>query len=388
MIKFTKYSKRVTLASAVSLVAIACSPINAQSNLQDASAPEDEKEVEFVEKKGVKIIKRGDHKWVSKDGVQKFKVIHAGGDKGKHKSVDVRVMVVGDEGGEKHKIKVIKEMIDGKVKIDVEGGELTKDSDGNDIVKYVDNAGKEHTFKLDDKSHGNFVFAGSGNKHVIHKKGSAPKVWFNKEGTQGHANAPHARQMRIEFQKANDEISRAKVELQASLVEVEKELAEIKDIESAEYEGLKIAKSAIKSALESLGDNYFDEEKIEFEIAKMDKDIIFHLENAMEDVHQQRKVIIDLQGDIEFEVEGVREEMRDMLIEIEEMNEGDHKVIRLKAVKEMEAAMGDMAEVRLKALKEAEKELKQARIELEKEIAELKARKDETGKAADKKDGK
>lgn len=354
MTSISIFSRRIALASAVSVVAIACSPINAQGSVQDTAASQDVEKDKAAEKKGVYIVKRGDH---------------SKGDK----SVDVRVMLVDVEGGKPHKIKVTTKSVDGKATTEVEGGELSKDGEGNDVVTYIDDKGKTHEFKLDEKRHNVFVL-----------KGAAPRVW-DQDGAHRVtrvARVPHvarvprvrAHTMRVELEQANAEIEMARAELQESLIEVEKELAAIADKDSAEYEGLKIAESAIKSAMDSLKGRHFDEEKMQFEFRKMDKHILRELNNAMEDVHEQREIIIDLQGDIQEEVEDAREEMREMIIEIEEMNDGEARIIRLQAIEEMDEAMGNMAEIRLKALKKAEEELHKSRIELEKQIAEQKAK--------------
>lgn len=354
MTSISIFSRRIALASAVSVVAIACSPINAQGSVQDTAASQGVEEDKAAEKKGVYIVKRGDH---------------GKGDK----SVDVRVMLVDVEGGKPHKIKVTTKSVDGKETTEVEGGELTKDGEGNDVVTYTDDKGKTHEFKLDQGRHRTFVM-----------KGSAPRVWVQ-NGEHRVAPVPRvphiarvprvrAHTMRVELEQANAEIEKARAELQASLIEVEQELTAIEDKDSAEYEGLKIAESAIKSAMESLKGRHFDEEKMQFEFRKMDKHILRELNNAMEDVHEQREIIIDLQGNIQEEVEDAREEMREMIIEIEEMNDGEERIFRLQAIEEMENTMEGMAEIRLEALKKAEEELHKSRIELEKQIADQKAK--------------
>ncbi len=336
------FSRRMALASVVSLTAIACSPINANSNLQDTSAQQEIDEDKTVDKRGVRIIKRGDHS----------------------KSNHVRVFMVENEGGKPHKIKIVKKAIDGKVKIDVEGGELVKGDDGKHVVIYTDDAGKVHKFKIDEE----------------HRMARAPRVPRVPRAARA-PRVPRSHMMRIEMENANNAIEKAREELEVSLAEVEKELADLGSTDSAEYEGLKIAKSAIKSAMHSLGDQRFDEREMRIEMRKMDKEIMGHLKRAMKDVHEQREIIIDLQVDLQDEVKEAREEMREMIIEIEESNDGEDHSIRLKAIEEMEEAMGGMAELRLKALKKAEEELRKSRVELEKQIEEQKAKALEEEKA-------
>lgn len=331
MSKSFTFSRRIALASVVSLTAIACSPMNAKSNLQDTSAQQEVDE----EKRGVRIIKRGDHA----------------------KTTDVRVMMVDNEGGKPHKIKIIKKTKDGKVKIDVEGGELVKDDEGKDVVIYTDDAGKIHKFNIDEDHHLARV-------PRVPRVARAPRA----------PRAPRSHMMRIEMENANHAIEKAREELEVSLAEVEKELADLGNSDSAEYEGLKIAKSAIKSAMHSLGDKRFDEKEMRIEMRKMDKEIMRHLKRAMKDVHEQREIIVDLQVDLQDELNEARHEMREMIIEIEESGDGEDHSIRLKAIEEMEEAMGGMAEHRLEALKKAEEELRKSRIELEKQIEEQKAK--------------
>lgn len=347
-------SRRIALASVVSLTAIACSPINATGTMQDTAALQDSDQNQNTNSKGVRIVKRGGH----------------------DKTRDVRVIMVGDEGGKPHKIKIIKNTSDGKVKIDVEGGELVKDDEGKDVVIYTDDAGKKHRINIEPKSHNSFVMRTPSVERVhrieraqrAHREVRAPRV-------------PRSHMMRIELERANNEIEKAKIELQKSLEEVEKELADIKDKDSAEYEGLKIAQSAIKSAMASLGDRHFDEKEMRVEIRKMDKEVIRHLKRAMKDVHQQREIIVDLQVDLQDELKDARQEMREMVIEIERSNDGEDHSMRVKAIEEMEEAMGNMAEIRLKALKKAEEELRKSRIDLEQQIEEQKAKAIEEAKS-------
>lgn len=358
MSKSFTFSRRIALASVVSLTAIACSPINANGNLQDASALQEVDEDKMVDKRGVRIVKRG----------------------GRDHDVDVRVMMLDNEGGKPHKIKIIKKSIDGKVKIDVEGGELVKDDEGRDVVVYTDDAGKEHRFNIDEEHNNTFAFRSHGGKS---------KVWVQDGETHiaraprapREPRAPRAHMMRIEMENANNAIEKAREELEVSLAEVEKELSDIKDKDSAEFEGLKIAQSAIKSAMSSLGDRHFDEKEMRIEIRKMDKMVLRQLKRAMKDVHEQREIIVDLQVDLQDEVKEARQEMREMIIEIETSSDGEDHSIRLKAIEEMEEAMGGMAELRLKALKKAEEELRKSRLELEKQIEEQKAKALEEEKA-------
>ena len=355
MTKLSNVSQRIALATAVSLMAIACSPINAQGDMQDTAALQDEDKA--ADKKGVFIVKRGGH------------------GKGE-KSVDVRVMHVDVDGGKPHKIKIKRETVGGKVTTEVEGGELTKDSEGNEVVIYTDDDGKKHEYKIE-SSHNYSYTVGDQPKRVWvqsgeHRVARVPRV-DRVARTPRTPRAHRSHEMRIDMERANVEIAKAKDELKVALDGVEKELADIKDKDSAEYEGLEIAKSAIKSAMDSLKDQHFDGKKMQIELRKMDKMILRELNEAMEDVHGQRDIIIDLQVDIQEEVEDAREEMRDMIIEIEEMDDGEERELRLKVVGEMEEAMKGMAEVRLKALKKAEDELRKSRIELEKQIAEEKA---------------
>ncbi len=53
----------------------------------------------------------------------------------------------------------------------------------------------------------------------------------------------------------------------------------------------------------------------------------------MEDVHEQRDIIIDLQVDIQEEVESARGELREMIIKIEKMNEGEERELQIKIVR-------------------------------------------------------
>lgn len=335
MIKPFTLSRRIAVACVVSMTAIACSPINTTATMQDTAALQDIDQDKNANSKGVRVVKRGGH----------------------DKTKDIRVIMVGDEGGKPHKIKIIKNTSDGKVKIDVEGGELVKDEKGRDVVVYTDDAGKEHRFTIDQKRHHSFVMR-------------TPPV----ERVHRVERVPRSHMMRIEMENANNAIEKAREELKVSLAEVEKELADIKDKDSAEYEGLKIAQSAIKSAMASLGDRHFDEKEMRIEMRKMDKEVIRHLKRAMKDVHQQRKIIVDLQVDLQDELKGARKEMREMVIEIETSNDGEDHSMRVKAIEEMEEAMGNMAEIRLKALKKAEEELRKSRIELEQQIEEQKAK--------------
>ena len=293
MSKSFTFSRRLALASVVSLTAIACSPINANGNLQDTSAQQEVDEKDAERKRGVRIVKRGDHA----------------------KTNDVRVIMVDNEGGKPHKIKIVKKAVDGKVTIDVKGGELVKDDEGKDVVLYTDDAGKEHKFSIDEGHH----VARAHRVKRIPRVARTPRV-------------PRSHMMRVEMENANNAIEKAREELEVSLAEVEKELADLESTDSAEYEGLKIAKSAIKSAMHSLGDRRFDEKEMRIEMRKMDKEIMRHLKRAMEDVRDQREIIVDLQVDLQDEVKEARQEMREMIIEIEESSDGEDHSIRLKAI--------------------------------------------------------
>lgn len=355
MRKTLTFSRRIALASVVSLTAIACSPVNSGGNLQDTSALQEVDEDKMVDKKGVRIVKRG----------------------GRDHQVDVRVMMIDNEGDKPHKVKITKKIIDGKIKIDVEGGELVKDDEGRDVVVYTDDAGKEHRFNVDEEHNHKFVMRRHGDKSKARVQDEEHRMVHAPRAPRAH----RAHMMRIEMENANNAIEKAREELEGSLAEVEKELADLEDADSAEYEGLKIAESAIKSAMNSLGDRHFDEKEMQIEIMKMDKMILRQLKRAMKDVHEQREIIVDLQVDLQDEVKEARQEMREMIIEIEEESDGGDHSIRLKAIEEMEEAMGGMAELRLKALKKAEEELRKSRIELEKQIEEQKAKALEEEKA-------
>lgn len=365
----TFLSRRIALATAVSLTTLACSSVNAQAPYQDtASAPEVSQEVE-KEKKGVKIVNRGEVKWKSKDG-EKHAYAVASED---GKTVDVKVMMIDSKGGKPHKIKITKRIDGDDVNIDVEGGELTKNDEGHDVVVYVGEDGEKHEYLINVERKGHFVMASRDGetRHRVRRVERVPhvskRVWVPNAQEIG-------KKVRIEMERANADIAKAKTELAEALAEVDKEMAEIEDKESAEYMGLEIAKEAIASAMSSLEGQHFDEKKVQFQVHKMNKQLQFHLKEAMEDVHQQREIIIDLQEELHEELEEAREEMHEMMIEIEEMDEGEEREYQLKIITEMEDAMGDMSELRLKALKKAEQELHDARVELEKQIAKQKAK--------------
>ncbi len=382
MTKFLTYPRRILLASAVSLTAIACSPINAQSNLQDTAAKHGDERSNASENRGVEIIARGRHGQDDKDGQV-------------DKSVDVWVMLVEKEGAKPHKIKIKRKTVGDKVTTEVEGGELSKDNEGNEVAIYTDDEGKKHEYKIESGHHYTYT-SDSGPERVWIQEGEHRLDQDIRSPREPHAvreprvpRAPRMYEMRIDMEQANAEMQKARSELQAALEGVEKELADINDKNSVEYEGLEIAKSAIKSAMDSLINHHFDEKKMQIEFHRMDKQILNELKVAMEDVHEQRDIIIDLQVDIQEEVESARGELREMIIKIEKMNEGEERELQIKIVEEMESAMGNMAEIRLKALKEAEDELRKSRIELEKQIAEKKAQteKDEVESKKDTKKG-
>ncbi len=395
----SKFSRHVALASAVSFAAIACSPINAQSNVVDTADVQESEQTQVKKNKGVKIVKGENYVFKSKDGkIHRNVMSDEGGDehhmvfKGEDGHVTMkrfnhdgkreieRVIILNkDEGeGEPHKIKITKNWVDGKNITKVEGGELSKDSEGNEIVTYTDDKGKKHEFKVKAKHHKRILQSERRGEH-------GKKIRMMRHAKDGKQHAPRVHKMRMKLHDANSTMEKAMQELELAKQEVAKELAAVKDKDSAEYMGLEIAKEAIDSAMNSLGEQRFDEKRIEIEIRKMDKQIMHHLKDAMKDVHEQRKIIVDLQGDIHDEVEGARQELRTMIIEIEGMDEGEERMIRLHAIEEMDMAMGDMAEHRLKALKRAEEELRKSRIELEKQIAEQKAKAAEADKKATKK---
>ena len=179
-----------------------------------------------------------------------------------------------------------------------------------------------------------------------------------------------------------EQIEKAKHSIEKSKMKIEKKLSQA-DSEEERY-ALEIALESLESARASLDEQSHFIVKFNGETDALGHHHMVELTEALKGVEINQLELEDVRIELIEELSEAKDELREALDDIElEINIDEHGEVhelRIKALKEAKKNLEGMEERHLEAIKQAEESLKRTRAELERKLAEKKARADKKKK--------